>query len=601
MPDINLLLEAERRGILPPEKVAALAEARRRGLLKEGEPGPSAQLASLTPQESSPARAPVQTPEREKLQQQLNERLQSADSAGKRLKATEFAVDQVARPLLGGLTIAADATPIVALPRLVANLAARGINKIAGTNIPGIAPITPPSLAPRTRGERFAGGVTGALSGALGGIGLGQSLAATAAPTASRVGQVLAANPGLQAAGATTGAVAGQGVAEAGGGPGAQLIASLVGGLAPSATLQSIGRSATKLGTGATRTPEAQRLLDQGVDLTPGQMNPRGMVNQLEETVQSAPIVGPVVSGARNNARATFQRVAAQEGSAPGTQITQAPQSDMVDQAYQSFAPLYDQAKGFPVRPVILATNGPNVPIDQAINRAVLNRGVRATADERVSVQGFLDDQLTKPLRTSDDLLNIRSSVRAEARSAASSGQSAQAQLLEDADDVLTQALESQLPPGPLNALRTADAKYGDYKTLERAAARSGDRPEGFTPNDLSQAVASANKGANQGTYARGGGGPLRQIAADARSTLDLRAPPTGARLAALPLAAVASPLTLALAGTQTGRRLAQGALPFQAGLRRATAPLQPALADPFAEQLALAIQEATRQAQGAR
>lgn len=38
---IALLLEAERRGILPPEKVAALAEARKRGLVPSGESAPS--------------------------------------------------------------------------------------------------------------------------------------------------------------------------------------------------------------------------------------------------------------------------------------------------------------------------------------------------------------------------------------------------------------------------------------------------------------------------------------------------------------------------------------------------------------------------------
>ena len=35
--DIELLLEAEKRGILPPDKVELLAEARRRGLVPGGE------------------------------------------------------------------------------------------------------------------------------------------------------------------------------------------------------------------------------------------------------------------------------------------------------------------------------------------------------------------------------------------------------------------------------------------------------------------------------------------------------------------------------------------------------------------------------------
>src|SRR3546814_11467017 len=38
---IALLLEAERRGILPPEKVALLAEARKRGLVPGGQKAPA--------------------------------------------------------------------------------------------------------------------------------------------------------------------------------------------------------------------------------------------------------------------------------------------------------------------------------------------------------------------------------------------------------------------------------------------------------------------------------------------------------------------------------------------------------------------------------
>ena len=48
MADLQLILEAERRGILPPEKQALLDEARRRGLI-EGEAPPAAQQAEAAP------------------------------------------------------------------------------------------------------------------------------------------------------------------------------------------------------------------------------------------------------------------------------------------------------------------------------------------------------------------------------------------------------------------------------------------------------------------------------------------------------------------------------------------------------------------------
>jgi hypothetical protein len=155
-----------------------------------------------------------------------------------------------------------------------------------------------------------------------------------------------------------------------------------------------------------------------------------------------------------------------------------------------------------------------------------------------------------------------------------------------------------------MRALRTADAQYGTYKTLERAVAAAKDRP--LSPTDLSNAIAQANRGAGSGNYARGGGGRLRELAADGKAVFDTRSPPTGARLAAIAIPAAAGavePLTLTaggtllgMIGTQTGRRLAQGATAPQVAARRALQPAQRLIADPYQEQIALALQQAAQQ-----
>lgn len=574
MSKLEALLEAERRGILPESKAPMLAEARRRGLIPAvDQPAPEPQTERAYTQ--------AEVLERARLQEELNRNVAAADEAGQRLEREEAIAGSV-RPVLQGLTVAADAQPIVAVPRLLGNLGVEVSNRVFGTNIPKIPGITPPSLAPATTAERFSTAITGGVAGAGGGVGVGQQLANAGSQSVRQVGQVLASNPGLQVAQGVTGSASGELAREAGLGPVGQTVASIAGSIAPSVAASAV----QKVATGFSRTDEAQRLLDQGVDLTPGQLNPKGIYNQLEENVQSLPLVGPIVRSARENAREGFQRAAVQRGAAPGTTITQADPATMIDEAFESFRPLYDQAKGFPVRPEIV-NQGANTRIDAALRTAIRNPGIIATTDQRKTVLGFVNSQLTKGIRTSDDLLDIRSSIRAEARARIAQGDADSARLLNDAAEVVTKSLESQLPRPALNALRTADAQYGNYKIAERAVARAKDRGgrADFTPNDLSEAVAQQSaRGAGQGSYARGGGGPQRELASDARAVLDARSPPTGARLAVLAPGAAALAIdpavgtainlataggVLALSGTSTGRRIAAGTTDVQRALQR--------------------------------
>lgn len=368
--------------------------------------------------------------------------------------------------------------------------------------------------------------------------------------------------------------------------PGQKLAGATMGG-AFGAAVPAVGGALGKVAHGVKRTPEAERLLAQGVDLTPGQMNPGGIWNQMEEAWQSVPLVGPVIRGARENAQNSFQRAASQTAAAPGARIAQGPADEMLEAAYKSFEPLYDQAKGFPLYPGVMRQAGGDIPLASfgkrpgALVRAALDRNVRADDATRRSVGRWLENQITqlpgkgRAQISSDDLLNLRSNIRAEARRAAMQGDDAAADLLKNGERAITESLESQLPADALQALRTADSRYGIYKTLEDAVARSKDMPGGFTPSKLSEAVAGANRGLGKGSYARGGGGPLRDLSEAGTATMNVRSPPTGQRLAAigLPLAAsgaapeIAVPAGAALlgmVGTQTGRRAAAGQLPAQ-------------------------------------
>jgi hypothetical protein len=84
----------------------------------------------------------------------------------------------------------------------------------------------------QTEAERIVQASSGAVASTAATMGLGGAMAGSGSNTVRRIGQFLAANPEQQIAGAATGGAAGQGVAEMGGGTGAQIAGNLVGGMA---------------------------------------------------------------------------------------------------------------------------------------------------------------------------------------------------------------------------------------------------------------------------------------------------------------------------------------------------------------------------------
>lgn len=311
-----------------------------------------------------------------------------------------------------------------------------------------------------------------------------------------------------------------------------------------------------------------QRMRAAGVDLTPGMTKPAGWVNSLEQASTRIPIVGEMIQGARHGAQSDFQRVAIEKAAVPGTKITPAEPHEMLTQAYMSFEPLYDQAKGIDVHTAGLA---------DSFSNAAKDRGVQATDATRSSTADWLDNQITQ-IKPNDigavdsaQLLKLRSGIRTQIRKNRLSGspdKADSADLLENAEQSVTQSLEQQLPPDALDALRAADAQYGTYKVIENAVAKAKDNPNGFTPENLSQAIKEATE---KGAYARGGG-RLRDFSRDAKETMSPTVPQTGALLAGLGTAAgvaathpyASIPLSmgaLAFTTTRMGRAIAGGDL----------------------------------------
>lgn len=392
-------------------------------------------------------------------------------------------------------------------------------------------------------------------------LGAGGALGATSA------GARIIGNP--IARGAFEGALQGGVMGDPGERAQGAMVGAFTGGALP-ATL-SAGQ---KLAYGLNRTPEAQQLMDQGVRLTPGQMNPEGVWNKVEENVRGFPFVGNVVEKARMRAQTDFQRGVIEEASAPGYQL-QSSSTDpnkLFQEAQDSYKPLYQAASGYDVKPLVPSRNQ---TLARALQQVANNKGVGAGADIRQNAQDFLHGRLEAINEKaqvaggwkSEHLIELRSEINEEIRNAGQDQAGKKyAQLLRAGRDQITDSINSQIPPDASAALQTANDAYPKLAIIRDAIKRGGDQAQGFTPAQLSQAVRQA---ADNNEYARGGG-LMRDWSSAGRDIFTERNPKTGHALSTagilgymgLHYPAVTLPAAgvgLGLVGTDVGRNLLSG------------------------------------------
>ena len=324
---------------------------------------------------------------------------------------------------------------------------------------------------------------------------------------------------------------AGQGAVAAG--PDDREMGAMLGGVT-GGVLPSAQRMAKILSQGREMTPAARRLSRRGVDLTPGQMNPESAWGQVEEAMMALPVIGPRIKQARGRGWTQTQNLIAQEAAPPNVKMQprQDPQAmfrDLID----AYDVAYNVGRGFPVRPVIVRTQGVDIPLSQALQ--ITSKTVGDDASRKYA-NSFLQNELSgirgRQLN-SEDLFALRSRIRAEVRDLRKNTNAPfkAADMLENAEGRITDALESQLPPDVMKQIRAIDAKYGNFKTIEGALYRAGDKEGGFSPAQFSQAVREGSQ--SRMGYAAGGG-RMRDIASAGREVFENRQPQTGRMVATL-------------------------------------------------------------------
>lgn len=336
------------------------------------------------------------------------------------------------------------------------------------------------------------------------------------------------------------------------------------------AGLGGTGAVTQRLLRGRKATPEAQKLLDAGVELTPGQMNPRGIYAQAENIATSLPAAGPLIRNAREQAK-TQARVAAVKQIVPEAQGTT--WDDALESAAAELDAGYAGLSQYPIRQLPGVKPGqPDPRVIRGIQNAIDDPGIRASPGARREVAGYATEQLQR-LRgkpTVEDYQRLRSDFRAESRRLAKSQSDddrAKGKLFDQADRVLTVQMNRALPLATRKELRVTDQKYARLRPYVQAEARGAGGVDGPSFEKMESAIKA---GMTPNQVVRGSGRQRREFVNAARQTFnEARDPITGARMLGAPFALALSPVATFGAATPTGRALAAGKTGLQQGIRR--------------------------------
>jgi hypothetical protein len=319
---------------------------------------------------------------------------------------------------------------------------------------------------------------------------------------------------------------------------------------------QGIGTVARKVLPKVTPTPEAKALMDQGVELTVGRMNPDTTVGQLEEKAAQQNMGGTRIRKMREQADSQYfhneiDNVAKQiSRSTPEGGNYEPPAPGRPWQRHSAIRDMFSTeytalGKGHQVYPAIHA-NGNGMPLQGTANtpgafdEIFQIKGILPSAKE-VAKQ-YIDDGLgllkggtVRPGVVSkvdaSDIMEQRSFYREQAhkhRTGDTAVDGDIARLMDAAADKLTATLESQLPPEAVAKDRELSKAYSDFMTTRLASGRSGLEGEA-TPTKVGAAIRSR---VGEKAWELGAGGDIRRRAEAAERVLAPRTVPTGSLLA---------------------------------------------------------------------
>lgn len=297
--------------------------------------------------------------------------------------------------------------------------------------------------------------------------------------------------------------------------------------------------------------PAAQTLKAHGIkNLTTGQRAPPGSVPAILERVSADHPLG--LRANRDAAKDAFMRAAQDKGVAPGAKPPTNPDvQGRLGELFEGFEAPYGQIKGKPIDPSVVASLPEAAAMPRRGVDARTAAAVKAEVENALSVLGpeftpkpahvhgaapakpqGLVDQFGAPIppapkpppkATAGDLLKVRENIRENIRAARQAQDFDRLRLLDDAEDVVTDALEKSLSPQEAQLLRQTDRQYARLMTATNAA------PAGQTDFTPGQYLRQVEKSAGRRAFKKGEAGDLQELGEAARDTFT-EAPMTGFR-----------------------------------------------------------------------
>ena len=252
---------------------------------------------------------------------------------------------------------------------------------------------------------------------------------------------------------------------------------------------------------GINKTDAAKRMLDEGVNLTPGQAAESKFVQGAEAVAEVTPLVAHGVKRAQGSATENMADIALKKAAAPGKTVTEAGTKG-VAQLRQGYKQAYKDAwagatsLSYDGRIKFIETAvryGPKMTKKQ--RRAVSSiMGDFKSLSKDVDPTKFqaLDNELRKLMPTFMDDVNFQEVLKN-----------------------MRQALREGAPDAVSTKLKDIDSTYGTYKVVERASKNAAEKAGEFDAMGLIGAVKAIGK--DSAGY---GGAPLQQYGTDAAQTV---------------------------------------------------------------------------------
>jgi len=275
--------------------------------------------------------------------------------------------------------------------------------------------------------------------------------------------------------------------------------------------------------------PEAAALRQEGVPLTPGSAF-GGRIQQIEQSAESLPIAGRIITGAREKQFEKFNEAAYNRVLKNIDPKLKVPKGLQGRDAYNFVEKsITDQYNKVVPNLRVAYTNKVQSGFDAIKNR--YGKGKLSAADKDqldAMIDSYANDLRNRQIITGQSVQAIKQELRENA-SAYSSGTGSQKILgnaMKDLEGFYMNVLRNQNPTYA-SKLKKADSAFRDFVRVQTAMAKTRGDEGVFTPAQLESAVRQTDKSARKGQFARGAA-PMQDFSGTATSVLGTKVPDSG-------------------------------------------------------------------------